>query len=329
MWEFENKKRYFPDAEGGNVKFALVTLSADSQTAQATDFFFQGDVLSELDEADRHFALSAEDIALINPNTGTCPIFRTKRDASVTLALYRRAGVLWREEDPNGNPWGLRFLRMFDMALDSGLFRTRGELASAAWTLQGNRFVKDNEVMLPLYEAKMANLYNHRSGTYASVAPGDRPHRLPSPTDEQLANPCYVPLPFYWVAQSDVSARLDDVWNRHWLLGWRDVTDARTVARTLIAAVVPRVAVGHKMPIAFASAESEVTAALYANLASLPLDYSARQKIGGLSMTYFVLKQLPVLAPVAFAQACSRNLHERVRDWLLPASSNSHTRRGT
>ena len=52
--------------------------------------------------------------------------------------MYRRAGVLWREGAPDGNPWGLRFLRMFDMANDSGLFRTRAELASAGWELEAD-----------------------------------------------------------------------------------------------------------------------------------------------------------------------------------------------
>ena len=70
-----------------------------------------------------------------DPNTGTCPIFRTKRDASIALALYRRAGVLWREGDPDGNPWGLRFMAMFHMANDSGMFRTRAELATLEKTV--------------------------------------------------------------------------------------------------------------------------------------------------------------------------------------------------
>lgn len=57
-------------------------------------------------------------------------------------------------------------MAMFHMASDSGLFRTRSELASAGWTLEGNRFAKNGDVMLPLYEAKMVHLFDHRFGTY-------------------------------------------------------------------------------------------------------------------------------------------------------------------
>jgi hypothetical protein len=122
---------------------------------------------SHLDEPDRHFSLSAEDFELLNSNTRTCPTFRTGRDARINVALYRRAGVLWREGDPDGNPWGLRFMAMFHMANDSGLFRTRGELAQAGWKQEGNRFSREGQLMLPLYEAKRIHQFDHRF-----VAPG-------------------------------------------------------------------------------------------------------------------------------------------------------------
>ena len=80
--------------------------------------------------------------------------------------MYRRVGVLWRKNDPDGNPWGLRFLSMFHMANNSGLFRTRADLASAGWRLAADRFEKDGVLMLPLYEAKMIHHFDHRFGTY-------------------------------------------------------------------------------------------------------------------------------------------------------------------
>ena len=40
---------------------------------------------AELDDAGRIFALSPDELALINPNTGTLPIFRNRRDAGLTL----------------------------------------------------------------------------------------------------------------------------------------------------------------------------------------------------------------------------------------------------
>ncbi|MEZ4321151.1 MAG: N-6 DNA methylase [Myxococcota bacterium] len=317
MWEFENEG-FFTAGKGHMLRFALTTLAGADEPAEAADFMFKGQSVDDLADPERHFALTAEDIETINPNTGTCPIFRTKRDAALALALYRRAGVLWREGDPDGNPWGLRFMAMLHMANDSGLFRTRGELGQGGWTLLGNRFVKDERVMMPLYEAKMTHIYTHRSGSFEAAAPGQRPHRLPTPSDEQLADPSYAPLPFYWVAEADVDAKLDGVWDRGWLLGWRDVTDARASIRTVVSCVLPRVGVGHKMPLAMSTADPISIAMFAGNLSSVALDYASRQKVGGLSLTYFILKQLPLLPPPTYREVSRWDPSQTLAGWMLP-----------
>jgi hypothetical protein len=94
--------------------------------------------VSDLQSPGKVFTLTAEDIALLNPNTRTCPVFRTHRDAEITKAIYRRVPVLIREGEPDGNPWGISFQRMFHMANDSHLFRTREELEEAGGALEGN-----------------------------------------------------------------------------------------------------------------------------------------------------------------------------------------------
>ena len=317
MWEFENEG-FFTAGKGHMLRFALTTLAGRSDPSPSADFLFQGQAISDVGDPERHFTLTATDIETINPNTGTCPIFRTKRDAAIALAIYRRAGVLWKEGDPDGNPWGLRFLSMFHMANDSGLFRTRAELVSAGWTLEGNRFKKDGNVMLPLYEAKMAYQYNHRSGTFEGAPAGKRPHRLPSPSDGQLADPEYAPLPFYWVAEEAVVERLDGIWDRGWLLGWRDVTDARASVRTVVSCFVPTTAVNHTLPLMMPSPAPALAAALQANLSCIPFDYCARQKVGGLHLTYFTMRQLPALRPTVYGMPAPWAPAVRILDWILP-----------
>lgn len=317
MWEFENEG-FFTAGKGHMLRFALTTLSGRDDPVEAADFLFQGQSVDDLDDPQRHFVLSAEDIETLNPNTGTCPIFRTQRDARLALALYRRAGVLWRVGDPDGNPWGLRFMAMLHMANDSGLFRTRGELAQAGWKLEGNRFVKDGQIMLPLYEAKMAYLYTHRSGTFEAAAPGERPHRLPTPSDDQLADPYYAPLPFYWVAEDDVDEKLNSVWDRGWLLGWRDVTDARASMRTVVSAVIPRAAVNDGYLLAMPTKTASAVACLLANWSSFALDYAARQKVGGLHLKYHVMRQLPVLREEVYAVLLPWSGTDNLRTWMLP-----------
>ena len=317
MWEFENEG-FFTAGKGHMLRFSLTTLSGRNDPSSAADFLFQGQAISDVDDPERHFSLSAADIETINPNTGTCPIFRTKRDAAIALAIYRRAGVLWREGDPDGNPWGLRFFSMFHMTNDSGLFRTRAELASTGWRLEADRFETDGRVMSPLYEAKMTYQFNHRSGTFEGAPAGKRPHRLPSPSDRQLADPEYAALPFYWVAEEAVDARLDGVWDHGWLLGWRDVTDSRASVRTVVACIIPRAAVGNSFSLMVPSPDPQLVADLYANLSSIPFDYCARQKGGGLHLNFFTMRQLPALRPGAYAMPVPWAPSIKIRDWLLP-----------
>ena len=317
MWEFENEG-FFTAGKGHMLRFALTTLSGRNDPSSAADFLFQGQATSDVGDPERHFNLSAADIETISPNTGTCPIFRTKRDAAIALGIYRRAGVLWREDDPDGNPWGLRLRRMLHMADDSGLFRTRGDLVSAGWRRESDRFEMEGKIMLPMYEAKMIYQYNHRNGTFEGAPSGKRPHRLPSPSDTQLADPKYVSLPFYWVADEETSAWFDGVWDRGWLLGWRDVTDARASVRTVVACIIPRVAVNHTFPLMMPAADPRLVAGLYANMSSIPFDYCARQKVGGLHLTYFTIQQLPALQPRAYAVPAPWAPSIPIRDWLLP-----------
>ena len=158
---FENESLVFRGLDH-RYRFLLFTVRESRQA----DLVFYARRAADLDDRQRHVSLTPADFATLNPNTRTCPTFRSKRDADINLAMYRRAGVIWREGDPDGNPWGVRFLSMFHMANDSGLFRVSGELASAGWSMEGDRFAKDGRTMMPLYEAKMVHQFDHRFGTY-------------------------------------------------------------------------------------------------------------------------------------------------------------------
>ena len=84
-------------------------------------------------------------------------MFQTQRDAEITVGIYKRVPVLWRD-DPEENPWSLSFMAMFHMANDSGIFRTREQLEPYGWTLTSNVFALNGQEMLPLYEAKLIHL---------------------------------------------------------------------------------------------------------------------------------------------------------------------------
>jgi hypothetical protein len=291
LYDFENEDKVFPNVHN-QFRFALLSVSGRRRPLDRVSLVFRVRQANQI--AARAYALTPDEITMLNPNTGTCPVFLSRRDAEITLGIYRRVPVLWQEANPAGNPWGLSFLRMFDMANDSGLFRTAEQLEADGWALDGNHFVRGDDRMLPLYEAKIVHFYDHRFGTYASATQEQlNKGTLPRLDDDAHTDPARMPLPRYWVSASAVSERLSDRWPHGWLLGWRDI--ARSVdERTLISTVIPRTAVGHKYLL---MVPTTYRVGLHANLSALALDYVARQKLSGTSMGYFIAKQLPVLPP--------------------------------
>jgi hypothetical protein len=314
FYSFENEEFVFPGVHHA-FRFALMTV-ARGQTTGAADLVFFARQISALDESEKHFTLTPADFATLNPNTHTCPTFRSRRDANLNLAMYRRTGILWREDDVNGNPWGLRFMAMLHMANDSGLFRTRVELEAAGWRLDGNHFVLGTERALPLIEAKMVHHFDHRYGTYEgqTEAQGNQ-GKLPEFDDAAHVDPNRLTLPNYWVPSADVRDRLADRWSRGWLLGWRNICRS-TDQRTVLMSLFPAVGVAHSMHLMTASRTPRELAVLYATLVSFVVDYAARQKVGGTNLTHGYIRQFPVPTPEFFLRNAPWD-GAPVRDWIL------------
>ncbi|MCL7414143.1 MAG: N-6 DNA methylase, partial [ANME-2 cluster archaeon] len=86
LYDFENKKGYFPIHR--SFKFCFITMCGENASPTIDLAFFLHDV-DNLNDEERHFSLTPEDIRLINPNTLSSPIFRNKRDAEITKAVYQ------------------------------------------------------------------------------------------------------------------------------------------------------------------------------------------------------------------------------------------------
>ena len=118
LYDFENKKVFFPDVDS-RFKFCVLVASPSPGDDPARCAFYCHRV-AELDDPDRCFPLTAEDFARVNPNTGTAPIFRTRRDAALTTAIYNRLPVLVdRSSGEAVKAWPVKYTRMFDMTNDS------------------------------------------------------------------------------------------------------------------------------------------------------------------------------------------------------------------
>jgi hypothetical protein len=314
LYDFENALRLFAGIAVIN-RFSLLTLGGTARPVPEAEFVFFAHHTSDLRDPKRRFTLSPADLALINPNTKTAPVFRSRRDAEITKAIYRRVPVLIRDDDPDGNPWGIEFSTMFHMTSDSHLFRTAEELTAEGATLTGNIWTAGTCKWLPLYEAKMAHHFNHRDGDYAkyTLIAGKEVRTLEGGTDKELADPTYVVRPRYWVAEADVVHAARDRAAK-WLLGFRDITNTTTNRRTMVSFALPVAAVGHNSPLLWTRGSRPLFGAV---LSSFVLDYVARQKIGGSHMTFFVLRQLAAITPAQLDRQTPW-MSESFAEWILP-----------
>lgn len=324
LFDFENREAIFPGVHR-SYKFCLLTLQGSNRGKEKASFGFFLTRVEHLQDKLRIFSLSREDFLRLNPNTRTCPVFRTSVDAALTTDIYRRVPVLINETTGE-NPWGVSFMRMFDMSNDSHLFRTRQQLEAEGFQLWGNKMVKKEhfvngewrvangerqkanselkkgngevhkassewriaETWLPLYEAKMIWHYDHRFGTYEGVD-SRTSTQTPTPTLAQYQDPNYQMMPWYWVNDNEIEYKT----LRKWFLGFRDVTNI-TNERTSIFSIIPYNAVGHTLPLVIFSKQTG-SWLLLGSFNSLVFDFVARQKIGGMHLTYGYLKQLPAL----------------------------------
>jgi len=283
---FENEEFIFP-AIANVVRFCAFVVTREGNQHLSPKFAFYIRRFEQLCQYERFFEVSRTDLELLNPNTLTCPVFRTRADAALTRKIYQSVPIL--ENELRGeNPWGVHFIRMFDMSNDSELF---------------SEVPRDG--YLPLYEAKMFWHFDHRFASYElkGLIAGKGGRGLPDMPLENHENPDYVIQPQYWIAKSEVEQRKPSYWRREWFIAFRDITSAK-LERTAVFSVLPKVGVGNSAPILLPkTCEARVVSTLLANLNSLVFDYVTRQKIAGTHMNFFFVKQLPVLPPSAYTPA--------------------------
>ncbi|TDQ38958.1 Eco57I restriction-modification methylase domain-containing protein [Thiopseudomonas denitrificans] len=315
LYDFDNSDRIFP-AVATLVRFSLVTIG-ESKTAT---FAFLLKKVEDINDNRRRFTLSPEDFRLINPNTLTCPVFRSKRDAELTKKLYRSAPVLMRDAVIEGegkqakvlkapqNPWGISFMAMFHMSNDSHLFLTSEDIHKEEKVEVGNAKL---DGYLPLYEAKMMTLYDHRFGSYPYGATDDT-RALPRLSIEQYSDPFFEVNPRFYVNSSDVKKRLGASAD-NWFLCFRSMSNHSNVRR-FISSVLPFSAIGNSLILVRPTPplSGRKMACLIANLGSIIIDVIARWKVSGTNLNLFFVQQFPVLPPDFYSEMDEEFIVSRV-----------------
>jgi hypothetical protein len=348
LFDFENRRTrmnrppFFPDVDSRFKFSALVFGGPNRRFLFADCAFFQQD--AEQAEADA-VALTPADFVSVNPNTGTAPVFRSRRDAEITVDVYRRLPVLVdRRGTVPKQVWPVRYLRMFDMTNDSALFRTAAELERlGAYRVAGGRWRKGNAEWLPLYEGKMVQAYDHRAASVV-INPRNlnRPAQPEPSTLTQHQDVGWSPTPQFWVESTEIPLPP----STSWTIAFKDITSP-TNMRTMIAAAVPRSACSNKLPVligestamgrerdpkAIAKESQRYTREaplLLANLNAMALDFIARQKVHGTTLNLFIVEQLPVIPMNAFGQSIgSITAEDLVRDHVLRLTYTAHDMAG-
>lgn len=292
LYDFENREKFFPI--DSRYRFSLLTMGKSEQM----DCVFYAQNFKDIEDPRRHIEFTSEDIARMNPNTGTCPIMRSYRDMEINRKIYRNVPVLWKEHTARAddNPWGIQFLRMFDMTNDSDLFHDEPFAGC-----------------VPLYEGKLIHQFDDRYATYEVNKKGVLAERdvLPSEKTED-----YAITPRYWVNSSDVQK----VWkekgyDKPRVLGFRDIASATNERTLIVTALTSKYGYGNTLPLIIpdSSIAIEDSICLIGILNSLVVDYCVRLKVNGAHINLYIIKQIPVIN--------NKYLTEADRKFIVPRVS--------
>ena len=278
---FINTKKIFP-AIKDYIKFCLLVLGKSDHT----EFMFLLTETTQIKDKTRRFSLSASDLKIINPNTKTAPILRNQTDAKLISFIYKNVPILINEQ-LRSNPWAISFMRMFDMSNDSHLFLNQ-----------------ESTQTVPLYEAKMIFHFDHRFSTYENATESNiNEGNLPQCTPEMHIDPTFRVKPRYWLPRESLVHRLDGQTIPKWYIGFRGIA-AGANERTMISSIVPPIATGNSFPIFNTEMKNAILlTCFYSNFNSMVVDFVARLKVGGPNLNFFIVKQLPILAPERYSTA--------------------------
>lgn len=289
LFDFDNRENIFPRVGHGKFKFTLLTIGHSN----TTQFGFHLLNIGHLQQANRVFELQRSDIQLLNPNTLTCPVFRNRMDAEISTHIYRRVEIIAR--DGTEPSWPITFRQgHFNMTSASHLFKGAEELVEKDFTLHGNVFDGSAGSYLPLYEAKMANMFDHRAGTFEGRAAHQEGSTLETPSYDCSSNPFFVSIPRFWIDDKEVP-------DFRWVACYRLVSFA-TNDRTFITHALPRVGIGNS--VVCMTAEDRPLELFLANAGCFVFDYCVRQKMGGLNLNFFIVKQLPAVSMLEYGRPC-------------------------
>ena len=315
LYDFTNKNKLFDIAS--NLRFCLISAHQAQAYENNVTVGFMLNSLDNILDNNRVYHIKTNDFAKFNPNTKTWPIFNTSYDATLTSKIYDNSSIIIKENSAGktaDNPWNIKFSTMFHMSNDSKLFKTYEDLTNAGATIKGDSFVLNDNLYVPLMEAKLFWHYNHHYSAFP-IDVEKRPGAIPNVSCDELQDVNFALKPWYWINSTEVEhVKSKGLESSSFVIAFRDIARS-TDARTMIACIMPNyVALNNKSPSLVSTLALSKKLNLLAILNSLTFDYATRQKITSANLNFFIVKQLPVLRPEQIDEVNQWQLVKRVAE---------------
>ena len=326
--DFTNRKKIFPDVVA-NERFMLFTGTKSGYGPEEITISILNETLVDIKNQKKRINLKYGDITLLNPNTRTIPFFSNRKDLDLCLKLYRNNPVLIKQEkDQEENTWQIEYLRMFDMANDSKLFRDKEWLVEKGFKKRVlGYFESADERFIQLYEGKLFNIYDSRFGSFENIPRKKRfgtkaePNH---PNEEEKANIDYEIEPRYWINESAVKSRYSEKKiPEDAIFVFRNICRSYTDSRTARGALIPPIAVAHSAAVLIfrqkdiiERIKSEIAFAAIFN--SFTFDFISRLKLGSVNFSKFILEQICAPQPSVFEKIYAfRENKKTALEWIV------------
>jgi hypothetical protein len=315
LYSFENEEHLFQDVDH-RFRFCLITLTGPDHSQKKADLFFFARQVEHLADQERHFTLSAEDIALLSPYSGTCPIFRRNRDSRICSEIRSRLPTWAEDQTGDVKGWLPVIRRIIDINLRADLLLYPEE-NSALQTYQGDVFLQANgKRLLRMFEGKIVSALNHRFADAYTISKGQRTGRSREIPRESLHDPYRYANCRAWIPEDAVLSQIGD-WQHRWFFSYMDVCSV-TNERTVIPCVIPWSAPTFSLRVLTrVSGSPRRVCCLLANFQSFVFDYFARQFVGGLHLSDYIMVQMAVVPPEIYDRsALSSTLLPCMETWM-------------
>lgn len=283
LYGFENRNGIFDIHR--SFKFAASIIEKAGKTGAVNAAFMRHDV-DDWARTAGTLALPAERIRAFSPRSRSVLELRTDRDIEILTKIYS-GSVLLGDDTPAG--WGIKYAAEFHMTNDSTLFPPRERWESRGFRADpyGRWHSSSGEAALPVYNAKMFNLFDFSSrGHVSGKGRGAKWRDIGYP---KTIEPEYLMSPEDFEANRKAHSALR--------LTFKDISTAIHY-RTMLCSLIPDFPTVNVAPI-LVPKEERLLAPLQAVLGSFCLDYVARFRIGYLHLNYFIIEELPLLVPGA------------------------------